>query len=91
MSSDDVMAGCAILFGAVCSVLVTSSLVSELKEPTRPGVSAVADPLPHRGEVVDFAIIRDVELMVGPEGPHSGWHGRAEFPSNLRPPDRTRW
>lgn len=76
MTSDDALAGAAILVGALLSTLATISLVGEIRPAEAPAPWIRQARPPGEAPVVDFAIIRgEVELMVGPEGPHSGWHG----------------
>jgi hypothetical protein len=71
MTSDDLTAGAAIALGALLSVALTARAVSV--DPAPVVVIApvtISNPVP----LVDFAIIRsESELMVGPEGPYSGW------------------
>jgi hypothetical protein len=90
MTSDDLTAGAAIALGAFLSVALTARVVRSDSMPVvvvepvtisraAPRVDPVVDPL------VDFAIIRsEAAIMVGPEGPYSGW----EPPKTTRSPDR---
>ena len=77
MNSDDALAGVAILIGALIPTILTATYLSERGSPAGPDAPRYeAVEIPAARGYVDYAIIRDVELMVGPEGPHSGWHGR---------------
>ena len=75
MTSDDVTALVTILVGAAASAAITTRLINPrpIPEPdTVVEIVRVAGPRP----VVDFAIIRgpaELEIMVGPEGPSTGW------------------
>lgn len=81
MTSDDVTSWVAISFGTTASIAATLLLLDFGSTPTaaldlaayQPAPSADA-LIPRSRLLVDYAIIRsDVETMVGPEGPHSGW------------------
>ena len=82
MSSDDALAGAAILIGALVPTLLTVAYLSEPRSSREeaPRYEVIERSSP-RG-YVDHAIIRDIELMVGPEGPHSGWQGRGDVDSS---------
>ncbi|MGE0157853.1 MAG: hypothetical protein AB7T31_00500 [Gemmatimonadales bacterium] len=79
MISDDVTAWSAIAFGATVSVAATALLLADDGRPDAdrsPAVSVQVVRVSPRVDVVDYAIIRspvDVEIMVGPEGPGTGW------------------
>lgn len=82
MTSDDLTAAAAIALGAFLSVAVTARVVSV--EPSPIAFRAPA-PIPRPTPFVDYAIIRGPsEIMVGPEGPHSGWAPQAVPESPLR-------
>lgn len=95
MSSDDVLALAAIVFGASVASIATVSLErapigSDAPPAQETPVWPELDPYTqHRmwdGSVVDFAIIRDIDnMMVGPEDEQSGWNPPADPIGPSRP------
>jgi hypothetical protein len=77
MTSDDVTAWASIAFGAAVSVGATALLLERSADPGPPPRLSVEVPrIPPPPPVIDFAIIRSpakVRILVGPEGPHTGW------------------
>jgi hypothetical protein len=78
MTSDDVTAVAAISFGTVASVAVTMLLLAPEPDVRRNVMVERVETVRvvPSTNVVDFAIIRSepgVEIMVGPEGPKTGW------------------
>jgi hypothetical protein len=90
MSADDLVAIGWISVGAVVSSAITLGVYSAVSAPSVPVAQPKPVPAPIHApaaprSVIDFAIIREeVETMVGPEGPETGW---APPPTpNARPP-----
>lgn len=98
MVSDDLTAFATISMGALASAAVTLALtVAEPESPEEPDEqrSVVVAPVERSvtcaapGPKIDFAIIRsdddrrELRLMVGPEGRHSGWDPDASLQLRL--------
>ena len=79
MSTDDLVAIGGISVGALVSAALTLGVLSSASVPTVPPAEPTATPtriyVPAAPRtVIDFAIIREeLETMVGPEGPDTGW------------------
>ena len=100
MISDDLTALAGISIGALASTALTLSLAARDPAPVvvhpqpAPVTQAVPCVTPADRHVIDFAIIRSdgdrqqIHVMVGPEGPHSGWVRPQEVIGPLRRSDR---
>jgi hypothetical protein len=77
VTTDDITSLAAISFGTLLAIAATvSSTASDSVVPEQAAIAPPAIPsaTPEPTPVIDFAIIREpIELMVGPEGPASGW------------------
>ena len=79
MSTDDLVAIGWISVGALVSSAITLGVLSAVSVPSVPTAEPTPVPAPIYAptaprSVIDFAIIREqVETMVGPEGPETGW------------------
>jgi hypothetical protein len=83
MVSDDLTALSAITMGALTSVVVTLSLIRGAPQQEAGETIVVVESCARPASPVDFAIIRgDPEVMVGPEGPATGWE--RQMPLELR-------
>lgn len=79
MSTDDFVAIGGISVGGLVSAALTLGLLSSASVPSAPTAEPTPAPIPIYAQtaprpVIDFAIIREeLETMVGPEGPDTGW------------------
>ena len=77
MTTDDLNSLAAISFGTLVAIAATVSLTAPeavLRTHAEVAQPAILILTPEPSPVIDFAIIREpIEVMVGPEGPHSGW------------------
>ena len=91
MTTDDITSLTAISFGTLVAIAATVSFTaSDTVVPEQAAIAPPAIPIatPEPPPVIDFAIIREpIEVMVGPEGPASGW-SPSEDPRTGRSPRR---